>query len=117
MDSIGERIKEVRKALCMTQEDFGEHLGVGKTAISKLENRENRLTEQMIMSICREFKVSEKWLRTGEGDMFLISDSISLDSHAISCGLSKSDIKVIKKFITLYPSIKNILLEITRNED
>ena len=117
MDSIGERIKEVRKSLDMIQEEFGNRLGVTRAAISRLESGGRNITEQMIMSICREFNVSEKWLRTGEGDMFLISDSISLDSHAISCGLSKSDIKVIKKFITLYPSIKDILLEITRNED
>ena len=33
----GERIKEARKYLGLTLEKFGEKLGVGKTAISKLE--------------------------------------------------------------------------------
>ena len=36
----GERIKELRKALNLTLEKFGERLGVGKTAISKLEKGE-----------------------------------------------------------------------------
>lgn len=66
----GERIKELRKYLDLTMEKFGERLGVGKTAISKLENNERNLTDQMAISICREFNVNETWLRTGEGDMF-----------------------------------------------
>ncbi|ADZ82451.1 helix-turn-helix domain-containing protein [Cellulosilyticum lentocellum] len=65
-----ERIKSVRKALNLTQENFGEKLGVRKTAISKLENGENNLTEQMQKLICNEFNVNEEWLRTGNGEMF-----------------------------------------------
>lgn len=65
----GERIKELRKALDLTLEKFGERLGVGKTAISKLEKGERNLTDQMCKSICREFNVNEEWLRDGTGDM------------------------------------------------
>jgi len=70
----GERIREVRKALNLTLEKFGGKLGVGKTAISKLEKNENNLTEQMTKAICREFHVDYIWLTTGEGDMFLDAD-------------------------------------------
>ena len=45
-------------------------LGVGKTAISKLENNERSLTDQMAKSIYREYGVNEEWLKTGEGEMF-----------------------------------------------
>lgn len=65
----GERVKEIRKSLGLTLEKFGEKLGVGKTAISKIEKGENSLTEQMLKSICREFNISEEWLRTGTGEM------------------------------------------------
>ena len=70
----GERIREVRKALNLTLEKFGGKLGVGKTAISKLEKDENNLTKQMTKAICREFHVDYIWLTTGEGDMFLDAD-------------------------------------------
>lgn len=66
----GQRVRELRKELGLTLEKFGKHLGVGKTAISKIENGENNLTDQMILAICREYNVDEKWLRTGEGEMF-----------------------------------------------
>lgn len=67
----GERIKEIRKYLQLTLEKFGEKLGVGKTAISKIENNERGVTEQMIKAVCREFDVNEEWLRTGKGEMFI----------------------------------------------
>lgn len=50
-------------------DQFGERLGVTKTAISYVVNGKRSLTEQMLKSICREFDVNENWLRTGEGDM------------------------------------------------
>lgn len=67
---MNERIKELRKKLGLTLEKFGEKVGVGKTAISRIENGSNGVTDQMFKSICREFDVNEEWLRTGEGEMF-----------------------------------------------
>lgn len=67
---MNERIKELRKTLGLSGEKFGERLGVGKTAISKIERGENNLTSQMIKLICREFNVDYIWLTTGNGEMF-----------------------------------------------
>lgn len=67
----GQRLHELRKSLNLTLEKFGKSLGVGKTAISKIENGENNLTDQMLISICREYNVSEEWLRDGTGEMFI----------------------------------------------
>ena len=70
----GERVKEIRKALGLTLEKFGEPLGVGKTAISNIEKGNRNLTEQMAKSICREYSVDYMWLTTGDGEMFMESD-------------------------------------------
>lgn len=67
---LNERLKLLRRELHLSQEEFGKRVGVSNTAISKLEKAERNLTEQMILSITREFNVNENWLRTGEGDMF-----------------------------------------------
>lgn len=71
---MNERIRELRKSLGLTLEKFGARLGVGKTAINKLESGQNNVTEQMIKSICREFNVDYIWLTTGEGEMFRQTD-------------------------------------------
>ena len=65
----GERVKEVRRTQGLTLEKFGDRLGVTKQTISRIENGVNALTDQMAKAICREFGVSESWLRTGEGEM------------------------------------------------
>lgn len=66
----GERVKQIRKSKGMTLEKFGERVGVTKQTVSRIENGVNALTEQMLLSVCREFDVNEQWLRTGEGEMF-----------------------------------------------
>ncbi len=64
------RIKELRKALKLTGENFSSKLGVGRSAISNIESGNRQLSNQLITSICREYNVNETWLRTGEGEMF-----------------------------------------------
>ena len=71
----GERVKEVRKSLNLTMEQFGNKLGVTKVAISNIEKEKRNLTEQMSRAICREFNVSEEWLLNGTGDMFTSNES------------------------------------------
>ena len=69
-----ERVKEVRKALGLTLEKFGDRLGVTKVAISNIEKGNRNLTEQMTKAICREFNVDYMWLTTGDGEMFIDND-------------------------------------------
>ncbi len=63
--TINERVKEVRKLEELTMESFGNKLGVGRSAISNIENNKRNVTDQMIKSICREFGYNEEWLRDG----------------------------------------------------
>ena len=68
--SQGQRVRMLRKELDLTLEKFAKPLGVGKTAISNIENESRNLTDQMIISICREYNVNEEWLRSGDGEPF-----------------------------------------------
>lgn len=68
---MNNRIKELRSALKLSQKAFGARLGVTDAAISSIESGRRNVTEQMEVSICREFNVSKDWLRAGEGEMFL----------------------------------------------
>ena len=70
----GERIRELRKTLKMTMEQFGEKIGVTKSTISNIENGNRNATEHMVKSICREFNVDYIWLTTGDGEMFVDTD-------------------------------------------
>ena len=78
---MGERVKELRKALGLSGEKFGEKIGVTRSAISDIERGRNGLSDSNILAICREFNVNEEWLRTGMGEMF---KDMSLDEEIIS---------------------------------
>lgn len=68
------RIRELRKALNLSQKDFGQRIGLKQNAISYMEKSGSTVTEQNIKTICSQFRVSENWLRTGSGKMFLESE-------------------------------------------
>lgn len=68
---MNERIKALRSALGLNQTDFGAAIGVKQSTVTGYENGTRTPIDAVIASICREFNVSEAWLRTGEGAMFL----------------------------------------------
>ncbi len=105
----GERVKQIRIALNLTTEKFGERLGVQRSAISKIEHDRCSLTDQMTLSICREFNVSEEWLRTGSGDMFVKIPEEDLYSKAAASVLVEDDafaMEALKLYYQMSPKAK-----------
>ena len=107
---MNERIKAARKALGLTMEQFGRRVGLSKSAISLIESGKNGTTEQTVTSICREFGVSEKWLRTGEGEMFDQSAESSLDRLAAEYHLDERKKAIISAFLKLSTADQEAIL-------
>lgn len=114
---MDKRIKELRKALNLTQNELGSRIGMTPNTITNYETGRRVPSNQVIFSICREFNVNEDWLRTGNGDMFNpISEDEELDLYVgrISggtdefkknliktlCKLSEDEWDVLKKIIS-----------------
>ena len=68
---MNERIKELRKNLKLTQQEFADALNIKRGAVANYEIGRNEPIDAVISLICKTFNVNEEWLRTGEGDMFL----------------------------------------------
>lgn len=68
---MNERLKLLRRELQLNQTEFGNRLGLKQSAVANYENGTRQPLDTVITSICREFGVSEQWLRTGEGEMFV----------------------------------------------
>ena len=68
---MNERIKEVRKAKGLSQDEFGRRLGVTRGAVTNIELNKVEPKPLFVDLICREFDVNEEWLRTGAGPMFI----------------------------------------------
>ena len=95
-----ERMKELRKNLNLTQQELADQLHIKRTNIANYESGLSSPTDSVIALICREFNVSEEWLRNGTGEMFI---PMSLDEEIASfIGDIQSDIEenFKKRFIS-----------------
>lgn len=113
--TIGERIKVLRKEKNLSMEDFGSVIGMGKSAVSRIENGVNGTTDQTIRSICREFGVNERWIRTGDGEMFEQTRASVLDRLSTEYDLSREQRSVIEAFLDLDPQERDVILKYVHN--
>lgn len=99
---MNKRLEYLRKdVLKITQSNFGEKIGLGKTAISKIENGTTILTERNIKNICREFNVNYSWLVYGEGEIFNTIEKTLIDRLADEFQLSQIQIRMIEAIMEL----------------
>jgi len=68
---MNERLKQLRKALGLTQQEFADKIGSKRNTIAKYETNTNVPSTAVLSLICRVFNVNEKWIKSGEGEMFL----------------------------------------------
>ena len=80
---MNRRVRELRKALRLSQKDFAEKLGLKQNAISYMEKEGSTVTEQNIRAICAQFSVNEGWLRNGTGTMFMEKEKKQMEFFAI----------------------------------
>ena len=67
---IGRRIKEIRKTMQLTQQDFAEGIKISKAHVSAMERNSRTIQDRIIRMICFTYGVNEKWIITGKGKMF-----------------------------------------------
>lgn len=65
------RIRKLRKALDLTQQEFAARIGTSANVLTNYETGRRNPSSSVINNICKEFHVREDWLRTGSGEMFL----------------------------------------------
>jgi transcriptional regulator with XRE-family HTH domain len=63
------RFTELRQELGLTQDKFGEKLGMSYAAVSLIELGKTTVNEKHIKLIAGVFGVNEEWLRDGKGSM------------------------------------------------
>ena len=109
---MNDRILQVRQhpKINLSQEAFGKRLGLTGSGISLIESGRRNASEQVILSICREFSVNERWLRTGEGEMFVETAEDSLRAVVREYGLGESDYHMLAEFVELSSSERKAVI-------
>ena len=95
---MNERIKELRKAMGKSQEEFGKILGITKSGVSDIESGRRNVTEQHTIMLKRE-NINEEWLRNGNGEMFMPETKDEQISHMLSDVLKCEDSDFKKRLI------------------
>lgn len=107
---MNNRIKQLRKALDLTQQEFAERIGSVQNTITGYESGRRNPSNAVITSICREFGVSENWLRYGEGDMFVEDDVFNLDDFARQHGATAAELEFLKVYFELDKNVRMALV-------
>ena len=115
-----ERIKYLRKTLNLSQEAFGERLGVKKAAISKIEKGENGLKEQLAKLICKEFNVDYLWLQGDDKvDMFRKAPKDIIDKLGEQYNLDEQSKIIVETYLNTPEEekrgIENFLISLAEN--
>lgn len=68
--TVGERVKLIRTRADLSQEEFGNRLGMGRGAVYNVEKRVVEPKETFLKLICTTYGVAYEWLISGTGDMY-----------------------------------------------
>ena len=98
---MNERIKLIRRELGLTQTEFAERIGLKQNSIALIESGKRNISDQAVLSICREYGVNEEWLRTGTGEKMTPGASDELEALVKKYDLSNADQVLIEKYVNL----------------
>ncbi len=103
ISNISVRLKYLRKdILGLNQDELALKLGFARTFISNLEKGKRNLTDRTILDICREFNVTEEWLRYGKVEVFKATDDDLLNQAIAKHKITDENVvKIIKNFFNM----------------
>lgn len=115
IETINNRIAQLLNTLGLTKTAFANNLKVSQAYISKLV-RTGTPSDLLVDDICQKYNVNEKWLRTGEGEMFIIPED---ETAALVSDLLEEPedefyqaiIELVRTYKQLSPESRSILRE------
>ena len=112
---MNERIKQLRKTLGLTQQEFAERIGITRNAVANYETGRNEPIGSVLNLIYNEYNVNPDWLRNGSGEMFIEPATFSLDEYAQANKLNKNEIYIIRGFMELNPDTRQAIYNVFSN--
>lgn len=119
---MNHRIKELRsKMLNLSQEQFGNKIGLSKSGISNIESGVRNVTDKHIKLICSEFGVREEWLRTGTGEPFTKTNTVIMEQLRLKYSLNDFDYNFVYEYLKLSPekrlTVREFFHKVIMNEN
>lgn len=98
---MNERIKKLRRALDLTQQEFAKRIGTTANVLTNYETARRNPSSSVINNICKEFNVNETWLRTGDGNMFIEMSRDEEIAAFVGKALSEESETFKRRFISM----------------
>ncbi len=99
---LKDRIRHFRKNIKkLTQDEFRKEINLSRSNLASIETGAVNVTDRVIADICKTFNLSEHWLRTGEGDMYVESETSLVDSLTKQMNMSAEQRKLMEIFLTM----------------
>ena len=122
METIGERIKYIRKEKKYTQQRFADELGLKQNTVATYEIGKTSPSDRTVSDICQKFGVDRIWLETGAGEPFRPMSRNEEIAEILGKAIAGNDTardRLIRAFCKipdeLFPEAERILNEIVEN--
>ena len=109
--TTGERVKELRNALNLTQTEFGSRIGVSRNSVASYESGVRNMNDYILKNICRTFNADYFWLTEGIGDMFLDVPDNTIDELIDEYQINLNQKPLIKAYLKSSEETKERLLD------
>ena len=104
---MNQRLKQLRKKLNLTQMEFANKIGSSQNMLSGYEIGRCKPSSPVINNICKTFGVSERWLRTGEGEMFVVNAADEEIAMYVNSVLHDEPESIRRRFISALASLSD----------
>lgn len=112
--SINSRIKQIRISKKLSQQQFGEQIGLKQGAVSRMEQEGMVVIDQNIRLICQVFHIREEWLRHGTGDRMASTEESLLLPLADRYQMTDCQLQYMKSYLALPSSEREIIAQSAR---
>jgi len=115
MNSLNERIKELRKRYELSQKEFAAKIGISQRSVSWSEQSGNNVPDSTIKSLCMAFNVREDWLRNGTLPMLDETPTSTMEKLKKDFNLDDYSYSLIYEYLKLDIEKRNVILDYLRN--
>lgn len=118
-NKIGDRIRNIREALSLSQDEFAKSLGISQAAVSSYEKNYRQPQESLIRLIVGIYNININYLQNNELPMFMPKDQTFkspnkrqiFDDFCKIYGLDSNSRKLLDELIALPDNHKHIVHE------
>ena len=108
---VGQRIKEIRRELRISQKEFAEKIEISGSFLSEVEANKSKPGYEFLNNVILKFDVNPLYLMTGKGNMFLRRDDGGLTAPDDDYGEFGHIVKEMLLYFKMSPQVKMAVLE------